>query len=178
MDDLPVAGLAQHVSVVEHALQFALADLAAGDADLGLDDPRAGKAARQVGDDLLDRLAGHLLGGVHRAGNRGAGGFEIDDRAVAQPAGDLMADADDLRPLGLDPRDKAAHFARADVECGNEAAARPMRRLYRPPRLALPDLALPGFAALAVWLAVLGGFWRLRTSSIAVMYFSPAGVLS
>ncbi len=38
MDDLAIAGLAQQIALIEHALQFGLADLAPGDADLCLDD--------------------------------------------------------------------------------------------------------------------------------------------
>ena len=103
MDDLAVAGLAQLIALVEHALQFGVADLAAGDADLGLDDARGGETARQAGDDLLDRLVRHFLGGMHGAARPSRPRLEIDDRTVAHPARDLMADADDLRPLGLRP---------------------------------------------------------------------------
>ena len=56
-----------------------------------------------------------------------AGGFEIDDRPAADAARDLVADAEDARRR-LDPGDKAADFRRADIERGDEAAARAHRR--------------------------------------------------
>ena len=65
MDHLPVAGLAQQIAVLEDPPHIGVGDLASGDGDLGPDDPRRGEAARQVGDNPLYRVAGHLLGGVH-----------------------------------------------------------------------------------------------------------------
>src|SRR5581483_176528 len=96
------------------------------------DDARWQKPARLVDDDALDRLAGHLLGGVDRVADRIAGGFEVDHLAAAHSARHLMPDADDARPLGLDPGDKAADLRRADIDRGDEAAARPHRREARP----------------------------------------------
>src|SRR5205823_13449156 len=55
--------------------------------------------------------------------DRMPGGFEIDDGTAADAARDLVADAEDARRR-LDPRDEAADFCRADVERGNQAAAR------------------------------------------------------
>ena len=140
VDDLAVARLAQQVALVEHPLQFGLADLVPGDADLGLDDARRREPARQIGHHLLDGFFRHFLGGVHRVGDRGAGGFEIDDRPVAQTARNLMADADDLRPFRLDPSNKAAHLGGADIERRDQASMRSVPwfgRPRRPARLAV-----------------------------------------
>ena len=151
VNDLAVARLAQQIALIEHALQFDLADLAPGNADLGLDDARGREPARQIGHHLLDGFLGHFLGCVHRVDDRGSGRFEIDDRAVAQAARDLVSDADDLRLVGLDPGDEAAHLGGADIERGDQAAMRPMTwfgRSHHPPRLALGALGgwrgLPG----------------------------------
>jgi hypothetical protein len=46
MHNLAVAGLTKLVALFEHALQLAVADLAAGDADLGFDNARGAKTAR------------------------------------------------------------------------------------------------------------------------------------
>src|SRR4051812_39144371 len=99
-------------------------------------------------------LVGHLLGHVYRAADRGAGGFEIDDRAAAQTARDLLADAKDAR-LVLDAGDQAAGLRRADIDRRDDAAARPPRprcRARRVGRAAVRDAAV----------------WRLAVGSLAI----------
>ena len=115
MDDLAIRRVAHRIAAFEHLAHIGVADLAPADGDLGLDDARGAIAARQVDDGAVDLLAGHLLGGMHRAADRGAGGLKIDDRAAAHAARDLLADAEDAR-LVLDPRDKAADLRRADID--------------------------------------------------------------
>src|SRR4029077_2551089 len=98
--------------------------------DLSLDDARSGETARQVDDDALDLLAGHFLGGMDGAADGIPDCLEIDDRAAADAARDLVADTEDAGPR-LDPRDKAAHLGRADVERRDQAAARRHRATPR-----------------------------------------------
>ena len=66
MNDLAIARLAHQVAVFEHPPHLGIGDLAPGNADLRLDDPGGREPAGQVCHDPLYRLAGHLLGGVHR----------------------------------------------------------------------------------------------------------------
>src|SRR5208283_1541306 len=135
MDHVPIARLAHQVTLLEHALDLGIRYLAPGNADLGLDNARAEKPARQVRHDLLDRLARHFFGGVHRIDDRGACRFQVDNRSVPHAARDLMADTEDPRLVGCHLGDEAANLGRADIECSNQATARPDRR---PTRLRLP----------------------------------------
>ncbi len=86
MDDLAVGCILEVIALLENAPHVGVADLVAGGRDLDIDDARGREAARQVDDDLGDRLAGHLLGGVDRAEHRGARRVEVDDDAVAHAA--------------------------------------------------------------------------------------------
>src|SRR5207248_8635582 len=113
-------------AALQHLTHIRVTDLAPRHIDLGLDDARSGEAAGQVDEDALDLLAGHFLGGMDGAANGISDRLEIDDRAAADAARDLVADAQDARRC-LDPCDKAAYFGRADVERCDEAAARPHR---------------------------------------------------
>src|SRR5262249_35906193 len=61
----------------------------------------------------------------HGITDRFGGRIEIDDRTAAQPAGQLVADADDARPVVFDAADKTADLAGADIDRGYQAAARP-----------------------------------------------------
>src|SRR4051812_43004784 len=95
-------------------------------------------------------MTGNLLGHMHGAADRGAGGFEIDDRAAAYAARDLLADAENAR-LVLDAGDEAADFRRADIDCRDDAAARPHRtrprcRTRRVRRTAIRGTAVRGLA--------------------------------
>ena len=82
----------------------------------------------------FDGQPGHALGSVDGKTYRLLGLVEIDDHAGLHAARFLVADADDLRLVRaatqqlafadrLQPRDHAAHLARADVEYGDNAGA-------------------------------------------------------
>ena len=102
------SALAHAIAAIQHLPHVAVADLAAAEVDLRLDDARGGKAAGQVDDDPLDRLAGHFLGGMDgvadrmrrrrrdrrscRCGRRARSGGRCRGRAARR----------------LDPRDEAA----------------------------------------------------------------------
>src|SRR5271166_3656120 len=131
MDDLTIARLAHQIAVLQHPAHIGVGNLAPGYAYLRLDDSRGREAAREVRHDPLDGFTGHLLGGVYRIQHGGAGRLQVDDPSVAHAARDLMADAEDPRPVVLDPRDEAADLCGADVEGGDQTAARPNRRLAR-----------------------------------------------
>src|SRR5580700_1302382 len=177
MDHLPVGRIAHHIAALQHVMHIGITDFAAAGIDLGLQDARGGVAAGQIGDDSLDGFAGHLLGGMNRATNRVPRGLQIDDRAAAHPARDLMADPDDTR-LCLDAGDEAADFRRADVERGHQAAARTHRGLpsalrrsvsfdvaVRRGRPALAHVLLPdGWGLFAGAASVAGAVWTRRTS--------------
>src|SRR3954447_6760847 len=120
VDDLAIRRIPHRIAAFEHLAHVGVADLAPADGNLGLDDARGAIAARQVDDGAVDLLAGNLLGRLHRAAYRGAGGFEIDDRAAAHAAGDLLADAEDARFV-FDACDDAADLCRADVDCRDDA---------------------------------------------------------
>ena len=97
--------------------------------DLGADDARGREAARQVDDDLA---RSSRRPSARRRGRRcrieALGRLEVDDHAAAHAARDLVADADDARLVVLDPGDEAADLGGADIERGDQAAARPRRR--------------------------------------------------
>src|SRR5258708_9691763 len=59
-----------------------------------------------------------------------------------------MADADDLRTVGTGAGDEAADLAGADIERGEDAAARPLGELLRPRHSGARRLGARGFEAL------------------------------
>src|SRR2546425_11060947 len=63
--------------------------------------------------------------------DRGAGRFQIDDRPVAHPARDLMTDAEDAGVVVGDAGDKTTDLCRADINGGDQTAARSNRRSTR-----------------------------------------------
>src|SRR3984893_10025038 len=91
MDDLTIARLARQVAVLEHPTPIGVPHLTPGKADLSFDDACRREATRQVWYNALYRLARHLLGGVHRIQNGGAGRFEVDNGPVAHAARGAIA---------------------------------------------------------------------------------------
>src|SRR5271166_29573 len=119
MDDMAISRLPQEVPLVKHPLQLRIGNFPASNADLGLDDARAEESTGQVRHDLLNRLTCHFLRSVHRVDDGGARRFEIDDRSVAHPVRDLMADTEHPRLIGCDPSNEAADFRSADIKSGD-----------------------------------------------------------
>src|SRR5262249_11247949 len=91
-------------------------DLAAMQIDLALDEARSVEAPGQIDDDVRQRLARHLLSGVCGGEDRVARRLDVDDDAGLDPARELMADADDLRPVLVAARDEAADLRAADID--------------------------------------------------------------
>src|SRR5580658_4384627 len=156
MDDLAIRRLAMGVALAQHFLHLGVADFAPAQRDLDRHDARRRKAAREVENDVGDGLARHLLGGVDGVQHRGRGRVEIDDLAGAHTAGDLVADPQDAWAGLLAARNEAAHLAGADIDGGDERAAR--ARIGLGHVLAALLVRLPGLAGL-------GGSGAVRTTT-------------
>ena len=118
----------------DDAPQIDVGDLVAVDGDLNGDRFRLRFAAREVDGDVVYRFTGHLLGGMNGLPDGGFGGVHVDHNAALDPATDLVAHADNAgdgcamgdivgrRPV--DACDHAAHLAGADIQGGDQSAAR------------------------------------------------------
>ena len=104
-------------ALLEHPPQVRFRDFMSVDRDFDADRVRHRVAAREVDDDLLDGLAGHLLGGMHGVADGLLGLVHADDGAVLDAFARLLADAGDARhSIWVLLGDEATDLAAADVE--------------------------------------------------------------
>src|SRR5438270_510043 len=61
---------------------------------------------------------------MYRIDDGGAGRFQIDDRPISHPTGDLMTDAEDARVIVGDASDKTTDLRRTDIDGGDQTATR------------------------------------------------------
>ena len=98
VDHRAVGRLLERVALIEHAAHVAVADLAAVERDVVLDEARGVEPAGEIDHHLGQRLA--RPSARRRAPRRRIdwlGRVDVDDDAVLDAARHLMADADDLR---------------------------------------------------------------------------------
>ncbi len=123
MEDPPIAGDRDRPGGVDGPPHILGADLAPAG---GHRDDAAAVLGRDVAAGEpdhggIDGHPGHLLGEVHRLGHRLGGAVDLDDRALADPPGDGLADSQDAQTRRFDVGDGAADLGGTQIKCEDVA---------------------------------------------------------
>ena len=116
----PVERDRDRLRLVDDAVDVLLPDLLVLHRDDAVRRERLDVAAGDAGVDGADLAARHVLGLLDRALDRGDGGVDVDDHALAQALRRVRADADDVDAVVGHLADDGADLRRADVEADED----------------------------------------------------------
>ena len=123
VDDAPLRGNAHRARGVDGAVHVLVANLTMTgcDGDDAAAVLRGDVAAGDADHGRVDGHAGHLLGHVHRLGDRLSRSVDLDDRALADPSGGDHTDTQDSETGAFQVCYGAADLGRSEIECENAA---------------------------------------------------------
>src|SRR5262249_12232912 len=137
VEDLPVGVDGNRARALQHALDVAARDLAAGDGGHAVGALRADVAPRDAGVDGAYLDTGHRLGAFDGVLDGSHGPVDVGDDPLPQPAARDHADAEDGDAVLGDLADDCRYLRRPDVQAdddlplGGHVAHRPSRIAYR-----------------------------------------------